>query len=142
MFTDNIISSTVKLAGLVGSGVFGLSIASITNDPTTWVPGLERLGSFLLIAVFVIAVVVGLAKLIPAILAIAERTKDQFIVELKEERISREKGVEAMREMLAAHKNDLGAKLDEGNRITRDLVDQLRGRPCLLLRDHRNNDNR
>jgi hypothetical protein len=128
---DHIFSNGVKLVGIVGAGLAGVTISeSAHSDQSLLVTGIERMGSFALIAVFVLAILWGLGKLVPQILAGLEKTKDQFLSELKEERASREKSVEAFREMLGAHKNDLGEKLDEGNRITRELVAELKCRPC------------
>jgi hypothetical protein len=128
---DHIFSSGLKLVGIIGAGLAGVTLSeSAHNDQSLLVTGIERMGSFFLIAVFVLAILWGLGKLVPQILSGLEKTKDQFLSELKEERASREKSVDAFREMLGSHKNDLGEKLDEGNKLTRELVAELKGRPC------------
>jgi hypothetical protein len=128
---DHIFSSGLKLVGIIGAGLAGVTLSeSAHSDQSLLVTGIERMGSFALIAIFVLAILWGLGKLVPQILAGLEKTKDQFLCELKEERTSREKSIDAFREMLGAHKNDLGEKLDEGNRLTRALVDELKSRPC------------
>jgi len=128
---DHIFSSGLKLVGIIGAGLAGVTLSeSAHSDQSLLVTGIERMGSFALIAVFVLAILWGLGKLVPQILSGLEKTKDQFLCELKEERTSREKSVDAFREMLGSHKNDLGEKLDEGNRLTRALVEELKSRPC------------
>ena len=128
---DHIFSNGLKLVGLIGAGLAGVTLSEAEHtDQSLLVTGIERRGSFFLIAVFVLAILWGLGKLVPQILAGLEKTKDQFLCELKDERASREKSVEAFREMLGSHKADLGEKLDEGNRLTRELVAELKSRPC------------
>jgi len=128
---DHVFSNGLKLVGIVGAGLFGVTLSETGHsDQSLLVTGIERMGSFALIAVFVLAILWGLGKLVPQILSGLEKTKDQFLSELKDERASREKSVEAFREMLGSHKADLGEKLDEGNRLTRALVDELKSRPC------------
>jgi hypothetical protein len=128
---DHVFSNGLKLVGIVGAGLFGVTLSETGHsDQSLLVTGIERMGSFALIAVFVLAILWGLGKLVPQILSGLDKTKDQFLSELKDERASREKSVEAFREMLGSHKADLGEKLDEGNRLTRALVDELKSRPC------------
>ena len=119
-------SWSVATAGIGDEQLFGMSVNTI-----------RELGSFGLIAVFVLGVLWLCWKAIPVLIAMLERTKDQFVAEIKEERIARERSVEAFRDMLKSHKSDLGDKMDsikdsidEGNDIVSSLVTELSQRPC------------
>jgi hypothetical protein len=129
---DHIVANAIKLAALCGGGILAFAGAEVIGGPDSpiLVQGIERMGSFALVAIFVLAVLWGLSRMIPPFLAGIEKAKDQFLAELREERKAREGMTDAFRDMLSAHKNELGAKLDEGNRITRELVHELRARPC------------
>jgi hypothetical protein len=133
---DHIFSSSVKLVGIVGT-IFGtVTLAEMKSGAAyaDWFTGLERMGSFFLLALLFLAGAWGISKIVPGFLAGIERTKDQFLTELKEERLSREKSVDAFRDMLGAHKDELGKKLDEGNNLTRKLVEEITKRPCQIDR--------
>jgi hypothetical protein len=126
------------------TNLLGLAVI-IANSPTTStqdtiVHGLERMGSFFLVAVFVIAVLWGLNKLVPTMIANIEKTKDQFLEALREERHSREKNVDAFRDMLREHKIDIVNKLDEGNKIMKGLAGNLDSRPCQMTKRNNNNN--
>lgn len=137
---NELFSQSLKIAGLCGSAGIGVQLlASDDIMPTSWIQGFERMGSFFLIAIFVLSIMWLVNKIIPLVMVALEKTKDQFLDELKEERVAREKSLEAMREMLQAHKSDLGQKMvdvrsavDVGNKIAGELVDELKKRPCQI----------
>lgn len=124
-----------------------------------WVAGLRELGSFWLVAVILLGVGWFLKKYVPIILEQQEKRYTSFFTtiealrvsnetSLNAERVLREHSMDAFREMLASHKTDLGGKLDgikdsnkaslgevtkqleEGNKITENLVNELKSRPC------------
>ena len=123
---------TILLTGESESSLFGINITS-----------LRELGSFGLIAVFVLVILLGIRQLAPAFLKFLTDTKNEFLGELKAERAAREKSTDDFRQMLSSHKHDIREKLDEvkkeigeGNNLTRELVDRLKKSPCLLKSPH------
>lgn len=94
-----------KLGAATFTGLLGVTIAG-EIEQQSWVVGLERMGSFALVAVFVIGTLWLIGKTLPILLQMFERTKDQFVAELQAERAAREKSVEAFREMLQSHRTE------------------------------------
>ena len=122
--------SIAKLGLFTGSGLLGL--ASIDTQTGGWVVGLERMGSFALVAAFVLGTLWLASKALPILLGMFERTKDQFVEELKLERMAREKSIDAFREMLHVHRSETVAAIKEQTGYVARLVDQLEERPCQI----------
>ncbi len=121
--------------------IFGVSISAV-----------RELGSFGLIVVAVLGglwiIKKGLEFAVPKFIEFLEATTSKFLLEqktmregfaseMKEERSLREKSLTDFREMLSAHRSSLGEKMDgvreaveDGNKISEELVIQLKGRPC------------
>jgi hypothetical protein len=113
-------------AEIADERIFGISIQTV-----------RELGSFGLIALLVLSTILGAKALIPMACKFFDDTRKGFMDELKLEREMREKNMDAFRDMLSSHKGDLGAKMgevkvaiEEGNRITKDLVTEMKSRPC------------
>jgi len=148
MFTQ-LLSDTLRFSIAGATGIGGVLLAAgdiASNDQVLGVnvSSLREIGSFGLIALFVIAILMGIRQLAPAFLKFLSDTKDEFIKELKEERAMREKSTDDFRQMLSSHKHDLREKLDEvkasintGNDLTGQLIAQLKKSPCLLAGEKR-----
>jgi len=124
------VSAYLVATGAVGDEeLFGISVNTI-----------RELGSFGLVALFVLGVLWLFKAMVPKILGLVESTIASFLEELKLERLAREQSVRDFQAMLNTHRNDLGAKLDttnksleDGNKIMSDLVEALSERPCQAL---------
>lgn len=139
---NDLFCQAVKSAVVTAGGISGMFIVADSMPADEKLFGLSvntirELGSFGLVAVFVLGVLWLCWKALPVLITMLERTKDQFVAEIKEERIAREKSVDAFREMLKSHKGDLGDKMDrikesidEGNDIVSSLVTEISQRPC------------
>lgn len=126
-----------------------------------WVAAVREFGSFGIIILIFLGLGWLLKKYVPVILEQQEKRYNAFLTELAmtrttydaslaAERQLREHSMAAFREMLSAHKADQGSKLvdvrsavdagmeklsdgiEEGNRITQTLVNELKARPCQI----------
>lgn len=155
---NEITCQVVKSCLVTGVGIFGFlaTTADIQDERIFGVSvGVVReLGSFGLIVVLVLGVLWLFKKAVeiavPKMVEFLEKTSSNFLGELEKtreghaaemvaERAAREKSVDAFREMLQAHKSDLGNKLDAirettaaGNTISEKLVTELETRPCQI----------
>jgi hypothetical protein len=145
MIIDALLQTACKAAGVVAVGISGIGIASaVTGDERLFgvsVSTIRELGSFGLVAVFVLGILWAIKAILPKLLEFLATTKDGFLNELKEtrtghaeelrqERISREAQTEAFREMLRAHRGETVAAIKEQTGYVADLVKELKGRPC------------
>ncbi len=128
-----------KLTGGYVSAQVGLLLATASptdSEVSWWVSTVRELGSFGLIAGFVIAVVMMGRALIPRIIDQLERKDVAFLTSLEKERELREHMMDGFRDMLHAHKKDIGEKIDAvntsiqmGNRITQNLGEAIKACP-------------
>lgn len=125
-----------QAAGMLLSGTAVLVASSEVPQEFSLVKSVAEVGSFGLIA---FAGIFLLLRGLPAFLATLERSQTNFLGALEKERDLREKARDDFREMLAAHKKDLGERmsdvnetLEKGNKLTGDLVKELQSRPCRI----------
>ena len=155
MIIDALLQTACKAAGVVAVGISGIGLASaVTGDERLFgvsVATIRELGSFGLVAVFVLGILWAIKAILPKLLEFLAQTKDGFLTELKEtrtghaeelrqERISREAQTEAFREMLRAHRGETVAAIKEQTGYVADLVKELKGRPCQGLTFRKPND--
>jgi len=147
LFHKSVQGALVVAAGISGIGfaataatdehLFGVSVATI-----------RELGSFGLVAIFVLGILWCIKAMLPKVLDFLSETKNGFLEELKTtresnlleqaaERHSREKQIDAFREMMQSHKSSMEAQFlalkevnQNGNQAIHDLVAELKGRPC------------
>lgn len=152
----------VKAVLVTGMGVFGfLATTDGIQDEKLFgisVGVIRELGSFGLIVVLVLGVLWLFKKAVeiavPKFVQFLEKTTETFLAELEKtreghaaemvaERAARERSVDALREMLAAHKHDLGVNIDKlretaaaGNELTEQMIQELHERPCQMKKTH------
>jgi hypothetical protein len=148
-----VVAAGIGSISLVATGIpeehlFGVSVSTI-----------RELGSFGLVAVFVLGVLWMIKGLAPKALDFLKDAKDGFLNELSairathaeemkqarvanaqelaQERASREAQVDAFREMMSAHRTTMEAQFsalkqinEDGNKAINSLVEELKERPC------------
>lgn len=142
---DTLLQTAFKAAGVVAVGIGGMGIASATaTDEHLFgisITTIRELGSFGLVAVFVLGILWAIKAILPKLLGFLAETKDGFLAELKEtrmahseelklERLSRETQTNAFREMLQAHRGETVAAIKEQTGYIADLVKEIKHRPC------------
>lgn len=120
-------------------GVFGsVTLATGSFGPESWLVIFEK-GGFLLLTLLCIAFFVWLVlpKMMDWLRAYLERLENRnviqlegFMQELKEQRLSRERTEDAFREMLQSHKRETVGAISEQTGYVKELVKELKGRPC------------
>lgn len=127
---DELISTAIKGATVTASGVGGLFLATadIADDRIFGVSitAIRDIGSFGLVTIFVLGILWGIRAGVPAFLQFLRETRDGFFAELKNERDLRERNAID----ISAKLNDVKSSIDTGNKLTSDLVNELKHRPC------------
>jgi len=153
MMFDLLFQCAVKSAVIVAAGIGGIGFVASGSATDEHLFGISvatirELGSFGLVALFVLGILWSIKAMLPKVLDFLADTKNGFLEELKTtresnsleqaaERASREKQIDAFREMMQAHKASMEAQLsalkevnEHGNSAIRELVAELKGRPC------------
>lgn len=127
---DELISAAIKGATITASGIGGLFIATadVTDDRIFGVSitAIRDIGSFGLVTIFVLGILWGIRMIVPALAQFLRETRDGFMQELKSERELRERNTIEIGGKLS----EVKAAIDTGNKLTGELVEQLKGRPC------------
>lgn len=112
--------ATIGTAGLIGTN-------AVEVQEFSWIKSIAELGSFGLVA---FAAIMLLVRGVPLIVKHLDETNKTWAAELAKERDYRERAKDDFRDMLSSHKGDITAKLEEGNKLTRDLISEIKSRPC------------
>lgn len=115
MITDFL--KTIVIASAAAGTLF---VGTTTPDQaglyTTAISFVERLGSFALV---VIAIVGTIWVIVPRVIQWVENREAKFLEDIKAER-----------EIRSQNHKEILAALKEGNEINRNLVNEMRARPC------------
>jgi hypothetical protein len=152
MITELLFQQACKGAVIVAAGIGGMGVlASDVADECLLgvrVETIRELGSFGLVAVFVLGILWAIKGAAPKALDFLKDCKDGFLcelaatrkehaAELANERASREAQVNAIREMMSAHRTAMEAQFsalkqinEDGNKAINSLVEELKERPC------------
>jgi urocanate hydratase len=163
MIPELLFQQACKGAVIVAAGIGGMGVlASEVYDECLLgvrVETIRELGSFGLVAIFVLGILWAIKGAAPKALDFLKDAKDGFLSELSairtthaeemtqarianaqelaQERASREAQVDAFREMMSAHRTAMEAQFsalkqinEDGNKAINSLVEELKERPC------------
>jgi len=132
------IDNLMLLTKTTGGGLAIIATVDIANG-TSVADMVREFGSFGLIVVLVLGCLWVAKCTAPLVLKSLTDTRDLFLAEIREERLSREKSQDAFREMLQSHKRDTLAALErqtamlEKQQLTFEtLIESLEIRPCQM----------